>query len=76
MIFRISQPNIERPFKCPAVFLVAPIALLASVGLLLKQIIGKNGEVLNTGKIFAYWLVIVLVLYLIKVFSKNKATSE
>jgi len=66
MIFRFRYPDAERPFKCPIVFVIAPLALLASFYLLFKQIIGKNGELLETGSIFFYWFVIVFILYVMK----------
>jgi len=67
IIFRIRHPNVERPFKCPALFIVAPVALLASFYLLFKQIISKDGEILLTGEIFVYWFIIVFILYIIKI---------
>ncbi len=67
IIFRIKHPNVERPFKCPAVFIVAPIALLASLYLLFKQIIGKDGGILLTGEIFICWFIIVFILYVMKI---------
>lgn len=77
MLFRVKYPSAERPFKCPAVFIVAPIALLSSLYLLFKQIIGKDGGVLMTGKIFIYWFIIVFILYLMKVsLFKNKQQLE
>lgn len=67
IIFRIKYPDAERPFKCPALFIVAPIALLASFYLLFKQIISKDGATLLTGKIFVYWFIIIFILYIIKI---------
>jgi len=66
MIFRVKYPNAERPFKCPLVFVIAPLALLASFYLLFKQIVSKDGELLDTGAIFFYWLAIVFILYVMK----------
>lgn len=66
MIFRIKKPDVERPFRCPAVFFVAPLALLASFYLLFKQIISKNGKMLLTGEIFIYWFIIMFILYIMK----------
>ena len=73
MVFRFTQPNIERPFKCPAVFIVAPFALLASLYLLSKQVIDKEGQLLQTGKIFISWFAVIFILYLFRLFfTKNK----
>lgn len=71
MIFRVTMPSAERPFRCPAVFIVAPIAIIASGWLLLKQVLGKDGSLLLTGEIIIYWFVVMFVLYLVKLgFSK------
>ena len=74
MIFRLRLPNAERPFKCPAVFIVAPTALIASIWLLFKQIISKDGSLLLTGEIIIYWFVVMFILYVLKVliFSKRE----
>ena len=69
---------IERPFRCPAIFVVAPVALLASLYLLFKQIISKHGDMLMTGEIFICWLIIIFILYVIKVswFKEKKALEN
>lgn len=67
MLFRYTLADAERPFKCPAVFLVAPIALIASIYLLSKQIIGKEGELLFTGKIIIVWFIVMFFLYVIRI---------
>ncbi len=66
VLFRFRYPNVERPFKCPVIFVIAPLALLSSFYLLFKQIISKDGTMLMTGKIFIIWFVIMLVLYVLK----------
>ncbi|MDP4709550.1 MAG: amino acid permease [Rickettsiaceae bacterium] len=77
MLFRVKYPEIERPFKCPAIFIVAPIALLASLYLLFKQIISKHGDILMTGKVFIYWFIIIFILYVIKIYwFKDKKSLE
>lgn len=73
IIFRFKYANIERPFTCPALFLVAPIALVSSCYLLFKQIVDTNGNFLLTGKVFIVWFVIMFLLYLMrKSISNNK----
>ena len=67
MLFRYTLADAERPFKCPAVFVVAPIALIASTYLLSKQIIGKEGELLLTGKIIIVWFIVMFFLYVIRI---------
>jgi APA family basic amino acid/polyamine antiporter len=66
IIFRFKLPNAERPFKCPIVYIIAPATLIALTILLFKQILGKNGELLITGKILICWFVIVFILYVIR----------
>jgi APA family basic amino acid/polyamine antiporter len=66
MIFRVKYPEIQRSFKCPALFVVAPVALFASAYLLSKQIIDKDGSILQTGKLLGFWMAFMFVLYLIR----------
>jgi APA family basic amino acid/polyamine antiporter len=66
MLFRKVHATAERPFKCPAVFVIAPVALISCIYLLFKQILDKNGELLLTGKIFITWFVIIFVVYFIR----------
>jgi APA family basic amino acid/polyamine antiporter len=66
MLFRFTLPNVERPFKCPAVFFIAPVALVSSVLLLFKQILDKDGSLLLTGEIIIYWFVIIFIIYVLK----------
>lgn len=71
IIFRFTFPNAERPFKCPALFVVAPIALITSIYLLFKQIIDKDGSLLLSGKIIIYWFIAAFSLYIITMIIKN-----
>jgi APA family basic amino acid/polyamine antiporter len=57
IVLRITHPNEPRPFKCPAVYIIAPIAVL-SCGYLIYKLF------LTTGKPFLIWGVIGLVVYL------------
>lgn len=66
VIFRFRYKDVERPFKCPAIFIVAPLALISSFYLLFKQIISKDGQMLLTGKVFILWFVIMFILYAVK----------
>ena len=56
MIMRTTKPDAPRPFKCPAVYVIAPIAIL-SCGYLMYQLI------LTTGKPFLIWSAIGIVVY-------------
>lgn len=66
MIFRVKFPELPRTFKCPALFIVAPVALFACGYLLSKQIFDKDWGILLTGKLLGFWLVAMFVLYVIR----------
>ncbi len=56
MVLRAKKPNLERPFKCPAVFLIAPLAVL-SCGYLIVTLL------MTTGKPFVIWAIVSLLIY-------------
>ena len=56
LVLRITQPEIHRPFKTPAVFLVAPLGAASGVFLML-------GLPSDTWLRLATWLVIGLAIY-------------
>lgn len=56
LVLRITQPNVERPFKAPAVFLVAPAGALSAIALM-------SGLPGDTWIRLAVWLVIGLLIY-------------
>lgn len=56
LVLRIRRPELERPFRCPAVFVIAPMALL-SCGYLIYTLF------LKTGKPFVIWFAIGLAVY-------------
>jgi APA family basic amino acid/polyamine antiporter len=56
LALRIAQPELPRPFRAPAVWLVAPLGALTSIGLML-------GLPLDTWIRLAVWLLIGLVIY-------------
>lgn len=73
MLFRVKMPEVVRSFKCPALFIVAPVGLIACVYLLFKQIISKEGELMFTGELLIYWFIIVFAVYIIRTsLIKNK----
>lgn len=75
MVFRFAYPNAERSFRCPALFVIAPIALVTTVILLFKLII-KNGKLLDTGEIVLYWFIAAFSLYIVSMFFFNKSKQE
>lgn len=66
MIFRITMPNVQRSFKCPAIFVIAPIGFVACVYLLGTQIIGKDGSIQMVAQALIFWVVLMIAIYLLK----------
>ncbi len=64
LILRIKKPNLHRPFKCPALFIVAPIAILSCSYLVYTLLI-------EVGKIFFIWVAIGILVYFF--YSKKKS---
>lgn len=56
IILRLRSPNLERSFKCPAVFIVAPLAILGC-GYLIYQLLLENC------KAFIIWYSITIAIY-------------
>ena len=56
MALRITKPDLKRPFACPAVYIIAPLAIL-SCGYLIYSLL------LETWKPFLIWTIIGLVVY-------------
>ncbi|MCE3255652.1 MAG: yhdG 1 [Rickettsiaceae bacterium] len=56
MVLRKTRPDLARPFRCPAVNVVAPMAVL-TCGYLIYNLL------LETGKPFLIWSVIGLIIY-------------
>ena len=70
MLFRITKKGYTRLFKCPAIFIVGPIAFISCTYLLSKQIVDSNFNILLTGKILFSYIAITFVLYFV-----NKAVK-
>ncbi len=56
LVLRITNPGLVRPFRAPAIWIVAPLGALTSIGLMF-------GLPLDTWVRLAVWLVIGLVIY-------------
>jgi len=65
LVLRITQPNVERPFKTPWVYFTAPAGALAAFALM-------AGLPLDTWIRLAVWLVIGLVIYFVYGASHSK----
>ncbi len=72
MMFRVQMPNVNRPFKCPGVFVISPVAILASLILLFNQVFDQNNNLLLSGKIMIYWFVVMFMIYMLKVIVFDK----
>jgi APA family basic amino acid/polyamine antiporter len=58
LVLRFTQPGLERPFKAPAIWIVAPAGALTSIFLML-------GLPLDTWLRLAIWLAIGLLVYFV-----------
>ncbi len=56
LILRVQRPDAQRPFRCPAIWLVAPLGILVNVVLMLFL-------PLDTWLRLVIWLVVGLVIY-------------
>ncbi len=56
MVLRVKKPELKRPFKCPAVFVVAPISVISCIYLMYNLL-------QKTGLAFVVWFAIGLVVY-------------
>lgn len=73
MLFRKYMPEASRSFKCPALFIVAPIGIISCVGLLLRQMLDDNISITHEGGILIWFMVSVVLLYVVKeLFTKTK----
>jgi APA family basic amino acid/polyamine antiporter len=64
MVLRITKPDLERPFKCPLVFLVAPTAILGC-GYLIYKLLTK------TGIYFSIWIALSILVYVFYTYKKS-----
>lgn len=66
IVLRRRLPDFKRTFKCPAIYVVVPIGLLASGYLLLKQFLDKDGSLAEPGLLMLYWFGFLTVLYFVR----------
>ena len=69
LVLRIKKPNIHRPFKCPAVFIIAPLAIISCTYLIITLL----GE---SGKPFAIWTIISLAVYFLYSYRKSPLNKK
>ena len=69
LVLRITQPDIERPFKTPAVYLTAPLGALFSLLMML-------GLPRDTWIRLAIWMAIGLVIYFVYGMRHSKISSK
>jgi basic amino acid/polyamine antiporter, APA family len=69
MVLRITKPNAERPFKCPAVFVVGTLAVI-SCSYLLYQLFIK------TGNISLIWFALSAVVYFSYTYHKSPLNKK
>ena len=64
MVLRIKRPKLERPFRCPAVFVLAPLAILVCGYLLYSLLVVTLQESL-------IWLVLSITGYFLYAYKKS-----
>ncbi len=69
MILRVRRPDIERPFKCPAPFIVAPIAILIC-GYLVYTLLGIIANA------FFVWAALSLIFYFAYSYRKSPLRNK
>jgi basic amino acid/polyamine antiporter, APA family len=68
-VMRITQPDVVRPFKTPAVYVVAPLGVLSSLFLML-------GLPMDTWLRFGIWLALGLAVYALYGIRHSKVRAE
>jgi APA family basic amino acid/polyamine antiporter len=64
MILRITRPDLKRSFRCPLVFVVAPISIIGCCYLSYKLLT-------KTGAYFAVWIGISLLVYVFYAYKRS-----
>jgi len=64
IVLRITEPKRQRSFKCPAVFVIAPLAIICC-GYLVYTLL------LSTGKVFMFWTLLGIVVYFVYGYRKS-----
>ena len=64
LVLRFKKPTLKRPFRCPAVYIIAPVAIL-SCGYLIFTLFGESG------KPFMIWTAIGIVMYFLYAYRRS-----
>jgi APA family basic amino acid/polyamine antiporter len=64
LVLRVKRPELKRPFKCPAVFVVAPLAIISCSYLMYNLL-------LKTGKPFFIWFGLGILAYIFYGYRKS-----
>lgn len=73
IVLRRRLPDFKRTFRCPAIYVVVPIGLLASGYLFIKQFLNKDGSLAEPGFLLLYWFAFLTILYFIRSAFRPKA---
>ncbi|MFK8040350.1 MAG: amino acid permease [Rickettsiaceae bacterium] len=74
MLFRFTLKDVPRSFKCPIVFIIAPIIIITCTGLLMTQVF-EDGYLILSGKLIIAWFVLMLILYFINQFCNRRKVA-
>lgn len=69
VILRIKMPELKRPFKCPALFIVAPIAIISCAYLANKLLLEITQPIL-------IWLAITVAIYFLYAFRRSPMSRK
>jgi APA family basic amino acid/polyamine antiporter len=64
LLFRVRYADVKRPFKCPAIYIVAPIAIGMCLYLISAQIY-HEGQFLIQGKLFFIFFAVNFIAYFV-----------
>ncbi|NBV05662.1 MAG: amino acid permease [Proteobacteria bacterium] len=69
LILRIKRPELKRPFRCPVVFVIAPLAIVSCSYLMYNLLV-------KTGMPFVIWFAIGILVYAFYGYGKSPLNKE
>ncbi len=66
MLFRITMPDVQRSFKCPGLFVIAPIGFVSCIYLLGTQFFAKDGSIEAVGQALILWIGLMVAIYFVR----------